>query len=319
MLPFELKELVLGVISGEARAISRALSLIERNSDPSGEKLLQRIYPYGGNTRIVGITGAVGVGKSSLIFQLARALRKRGHTVGVISIDPTSPISHGAFLGDRVRMQDLTADQGVFIRSVAGGADSVESLTRKIFGLVHVMEASGKHFVLVETMGSGQSDCLIAKVAQSTLYVSIPSLGDEIQAMKAGILEMSDIVVINKADHEGTDRAITWWKNIFSLETRKSGAWKTPILAVNSLTGEGAGPILTAIDDHERHMKDSGEWERRKKEAIRTEVKMLILERLRSEIETRVNENDIGGLLERKTDPLAYIDKALRKKRKTYA
>ncbi|MBI4668421.1 MAG: ATP/GTP-binding protein, partial [Elusimicrobia bacterium] len=208
MLPFELKELVLGVISGEARAVARALTIMETNSSAASEKLLQKIYPYGGNTRIVGVTGATGVGKSSLLSQVSKILRKRGNTVGIISIDPSSPLSHGSFLGDRLRMQEVAGDPGVFIRSVPGGVSSLDSLCRKIYPLVHVLEASGKHFIFIETMGSGQDDCLIAKVAQSTIYVSVPSLGDEIQAMKAGILEMSDLIVINKADSEETDKAV---------------------------------------------------------------------------------------------------------------
>lgn len=316
MLPFELKEMVLGVISGDVRSISRALTLMDRNGDASSEKLLQKIYPYGGNTRIIGITGSTGVGKSSLIFQTAKALRKRGHSVGILSIDPTSPITQGSFLGDRLRMQELATDNGVFIRSVAGGTRSVDSLSRKIFALVHVMEASGKHFILIETMGSGQDDCLIAKVAQTTAYVSIPTLGDEIQAMKAGILELSDMIVINKADDPGRDRAITWWKNVIGLDERKQGAWKTPVLAVNSLSGEGVEQFVGIIDDHERHMKDSGEWERRKKEAIRTEVRLLMMERLWQELETKVAEKDMGELLERKMDPCSFVEKALKKVRR---
>ncbi|MBI2070550.1 MAG: methylmalonyl Co-A mutase-associated GTPase MeaB [Elusimicrobia bacterium] len=316
MLPFELKELILGVISGEAKALSRALSLVERNSDVAATKLLQKIYPYGGNTRIVGITGSTGVGKSSLVFQAAKALRKKGATVGILSIDPSSPVSKGSFLGDRVRMQDLTLDPGVFIRSIPGGTDSVDSLSKKIFSLVHVLEASGKHFIFIETMGSGQDDSLIAKVAQTTVYVTVPSLGDEIQAMKAGIIEMSDMVVINKADNEGTDRAVAWWKNIFSMDVRKSGAWRTPVLSVNSLTGEGVDNLLSMIDGHERHMKDSGEWERRKKESIRTEVRMLLMEKLWQETEARMTEDEIGNLLERKSDPIVYVEKALKKKKR---
>ncbi|MBI4368656.1 MAG: methylmalonyl Co-A mutase-associated GTPase MeaB [Elusimicrobia bacterium] len=316
MLPFELKELVLGVISGEMSAIARGLSLVERNGDGASVKFLQKIYPYGGNARIIGITGSTGVGKSSLIFQLAKAVRKRGQTVGVLSIDPTSPISHGSFLGDRIRMQEIANDEGVFIRSVPGGAQSLDSLTRKIYSLVHVMEASGKHFIFIETMGSGQDDTLIAKVAQTTVYVTVPTLGDEVQAMKAGIIEMSDMVAVNKSDTEGTDRAITFWKNIFSMDVRKSGAWKTPVMAVNSVSGDGAEGLLSTIDDHERHMKDSGEWERRKKESIRTEVRLMMMERLWQAIDSKVSDVDLGNLLERKADPIEYVEKVLKRKRR---
>ena len=317
MLPFEIKEMVLGVISGDVRSVARALTLVERNGDSSSERFLQKIYPYGGNTRVIGITGATGVGKSSLIFQTTKALRKRGHSVGVISIDPTSPVTNGSFLGDRLRMQELVTDSGVFIRSVAGGARSLDSLSRKIFSLVHVMEASGKHFIFIETMGSGQDDCMIAKVAQTTAYVTIPTLGDEIQAMKAGILELSDMIVVNKADDPGRDRAITWWKNVISLDERKQGAWKTPVIAVNSLTGDGTDGLASSIDDHERHMKDSGEWERRKKESVRAEVKLLIMEKLWRNIDFRVAEKEMGELLERKMDPLTYVEKALKKIRRS--
>ncbi|MEK6543628.1 MAG: methylmalonyl Co-A mutase-associated GTPase MeaB [Elusimicrobiota bacterium] len=315
MLPFEIKELVLGVISGESRSISRALSLVENNGDVTADKLLQKVYPYGGNSRVVGITGATGVGKSSLICGLARQIRKRGQTVGIISIDPTSPTSGGAFLGDRLRMQELALDSGVFIRSVAGGKDSVASMTRKIFPLMHVMEASGKHFVFIETMGSGQDDCLISKVAQTTLYVTIPDLGDEIQAMKAGVVEAADAVVVNKADSPNKDKAVASWKNIITMDTRKHGAWKVPVLTSNSLTGEGIDAIVSCIDAHERHMKDSGEWERRKKDSIREEVKLLALSKLRDQLEFNLNEKEMGALLERRSDPLVFVDKFLKKRR----
>lgn len=319
MLAFELKDLILGVISGETRSVSRALSLVEKDGDDAAERLLQKIYPYGGNARVIGVTGATGVGKSTLIFQLARLLRKRGQTVGVLSIDPTSPTSQGAFLGDRLRMQELGLDNGVFIRSVAGGVDSVDSLTKKIFPLLHVMEASGKHFVFIETMGSGQDDCLIAKVAQTTLYVTIPDLGDEIQALKAGVVEAADIIVVNKADQPNKDKAVAWWKNVLSMETRRHGAWKTPVTAVNSLNGENADSLLVSIDDHERHMKDSGEWERRKKDSIREEIRLLALSRVWRDLDLRLNDKEMGALLERRSDPQVFVDKLLKKRRKAAA
>ena len=316
MLAFELKELVLGIISGDTHCMSRALSLVERNNDESAEKLLKEVYPYGGNSRIIGITGSTGVGKSSLIHQAAKALRKRNKSVGVIAIDPSSPITNGAFLGDRLRMQDLTMDSNVFIRSVAGGRHSVDSLSKKIFGLAHVMEASGKHYIFIETMGSGQDDCLISKVAQTTVYVTIPTLGDEIQAMKAGILEVSDIVVVNKADDPNRDKAITWWKNVFALEERKTGAWKTPVLPINSTTGEGVDALLDSLEHHERHMKDSGEWERRKKDTVREEVRLILLAKLWNSLaDTRIPDSELGALIERRADPLAFTDKILKKKK----
>lgn len=315
MLPFELKDMVLGIISGETRSVSKALSICE-NDNGASDKLLRKIYPYGGNSRVVGITGPTGAGKSSLIFQLAKSLRKKNRTVGIISIDPTSPLTRGSFLGDRLRMQDLGTDSGVFIRSVAGGTDSNDSLTRKIYSLLHVMEASGKHVVFIETMGSGQDDCLITKVAQSTIYVTVPTLGDEIQALKAGVAEVADILVINKADDPMKDKAITWWKNVLSMDEKKPGAWKSPVLAVNSLSAEGVDSVLAAIDTHERHMKDSGEWERRKKESIREELRMLLMDRmLREAAELKINEKDLGELLERKNDPLNFLDKILKKRR----
>lgn len=315
MQPFELKDMVLGIISGETRSVSKALSICESDNGAS-DKLLRKIYPYGGNSRVVGITGPTGAGKSSLIFQLARALRKKNRSVGIISIDPTSPLTRGSFLGDRLRMQDLGTDSGVFIRSVAGGTDSNDSLTRKIYSLLHVMEASGKHVVFIETMGSGQDDCLITKVAQSTIYVTVPTLGDEIQALKAGVAEVADILVINKADDPMKDKAIAWWKNVLSMDEKKPGAWKSPVLAVNSLSAEGVDAVLTAIDTHERHMKDSGEWERRKKESIREELRMLLMDRLlREAAELKINEKDLGELLERKNDPLNFLDKILKKRR----
>lgn len=316
MLAFELKELVLGIISGDTRSMARALSLAQKNGDEAADRLLQQIYPYGGNSRIIGITGATGVGKSSLIFQAAKVLRKRNRSVGVISIDPTSPVSGGAFLGDRLRMQELALDSGVFIRSVAGGRDSVDSLTKKIFTLVHVMEASSKHYIFIETIGSGQNDCLISKVAQTTVYVSIPTLGDEIQAMKAGILELTDIAIVNKADDPNRDKAVTWWKNVLALEEKKPGAWKIPVIATDSHAGEGAETFITAIDDHERHMKDSGEWERRKQETIREEVRMTLKSKLLKTLDaTRISDKDMGALLERRLDPIVYTAKLLKKRR----
>jgi len=317
MLPFELKEMVLGIISGESKSVARALSLIDHNHDSDSEKLLKKIYPYGGNSRVVGVTGSTGVGKSSLIFQMAKALRKRNKTVGILSIDPTSRATKGSFLGDRVRMQELALDSGVFIRSIAGGLDSAGSLSRKIFSFLHILEASGKHFIFVETMGSGQDDCLVSKVTQTTLYATIPTLGDEIQALKAGVAEIADILIINKSDDPNRDKAVAWWKNIFAMDEKRPGAWKSPVLAANSISGDGVDAVLTAIDSHERHMKDSGEWERRKKEAIREEMRLLVVEQLlKDAAEIKLSEKEVADLLERKAAPLDCIGKLLRHRRR---
>ena len=200
-------ELVSGALSGSVRALAKLITLVE-NEMPGAVEALQQLYPRTGHAYIVGITGPPGSGKSTLTDKITKELRKKGYTVGIVAVDPTSPFSGGALLGDRLRMQDITNDEGVFVRSMATRG-TLGGLSKATADTVKILDAFGKDFILIETVGVGQDEVDIVKTADTTLLISVPGLGDEIQALKAGIMEIGDIFVVNKSDREGADRLVT--------------------------------------------------------------------------------------------------------------
>jgi LAO/AO transport system kinase len=247
-------ETVEKLLAGDKRSLSRVLTWVE-NGDSAGRQAMRELYSHTGQAHIIGITGPTGSGKSTLTGAIARAYRKRGKTVAIVAVDPTSPFTQGAILGDRIRMQDLTSDPGVFIRSMAtrGALGGLAAATNEV---VAVMDASGKDIVLVETVGAGQDEVEVAETAHTTIVVNIPGAGDDMQAIKAGILEIADILVINKADLPSAD-AVFKQLHIYTDLQRKPG-WDVPILKTVAHKEQGIDELLEAIGKHRAFLADSG-------------------------------------------------------------
>jgi LAO/AO transport system kinase len=261
------RELVAALLKGEKRAAGKLISLIE-DDEPEAADALQKIYPHTGRAHVVGFTGPPGVGKSTLINRLVRTFRARGKTVGVVAVDPTSPYTGGAVLGDRIRMADTGVDPGVFIRSMAtrGHAGGLALAT---FDAVRVLDAMGSQLVFVETVGAGQSEVEIATRAHTTVVVEMPLTGDVIQTMKAGILEIGDVYVVNKVDLANDDLLVANLK--FQLETRDG--WTPPIIRTAALEGRGIDDLAAALETHASYLDQSGG--RRKREVARARLEIL--------------------------------------------
>ena len=255
--PVDVAELADQILAGSVRALSRGLSWIEQGGTRA-EALVDTLYPHGGNAYVVGITGAPGSGKSSLVRALARAARARNASVGVIAVDPSSPFTGGSILGDRIRMSDLSTDSGVFIRSMATRG-TLGGLCSAAGEAVDVLRAAGRDLVLVETVGVGQDEVDVMRLAHTTVVVSVPGLGDDIQAIKAGILEIADVHVVNKADRAGANRTMAELKTMLAMNDPASGGWAPPIVPCVATTEEGASELLDEIHMHREHLTASGE------------------------------------------------------------
>jgi len=276
------------VLSGDRLALARLLSQIE-NEDPAGLDSLSHLYPRTGRAHLVGITGASGTGKSTLVNRLVQHLRATpgaGHeppTVAIVAVDPSSPFSGGAILGDRIRMRDLAGDPGVFIRSMASRG-ALGGLARGTLGVVDALDAAGFDVILVETVGAGQTEVDIARLAHTTVVVDAPGMGDDVQAIKAGILEIADILVVNKCDLPGADRTVTLLRATLEA-SRSAGAsepsrWEVPVLATSAVRGDGVAELAASLESHRQFLKASGELPRRQRERARLEVEALLRERL---------------------------------------
>ncbi|HEY5476894.1 MAG TPA: methylmalonyl Co-A mutase-associated GTPase MeaB [Tepidiformaceae bacterium] len=247
-------------LRGDRRALARIISRVE-SQGAEGRGYLREIFPHSGKTHTIGITGGAGSGKSTLVGALATEYRKRGKTVGIIAVDPSSPFTLGAILGDRIRMQSLTLDDGVYIRSMASRG-ALGGLAPSINDVVAVMDAFGFDYVLIETVGAGQDEVEIAGTALTTILVNNPGTGDDIQAMKAGIIEIADILVVNKADHPGADALVGQLQALLALSP--PGMRRPPILKTIALKGEGLEAVADAVADHWAYLAESGELERQR-------------------------------------------------------
>jgi LAO/AO transport system kinase len=311
-------QLVDAILKGKRRGIARAITLIE-NATPEAQKILSAIYECTGKAQIIGITGPSGVGKSTLIEKMIREFRKRGKTVGVVAVDPTSPFSGGALLGDRIRMQDIATDDGVFIRSMAT-RNNPGGLAKATRDAVRVLDASGKDVAIVETVGAGQSEVEIVKVAQTVVVVLAPGLGDEIQAIKAGLMEIGDIFVINKADRENANKAVSDIHAALELSS-KQGVWTPLIVRTVALTGEGVFQLLEKINEHKKYL-DSGGAETRRRQMVEVEfieaVKQKAAEYLAEELRQKGRlDRLITEILEKKVNPYTAAEKLLAEKFKS--
>lgn len=308
-------QLVDAILKGEHRAIARAITLIENNA-PEARKILSMIYESTGKAQIIGVTGPSGVGKSTLIEKMIRELRKRGKTVGVVAVDPTSPFSGGAFLGDRIRMQDIATDSGVFIRSMAT-RNNPGGLAKAARNTVRVLDASGKDVAIVETVGAGQSEVDIVRVAHTVVVVLAPGLGDEIQAIKAGLMEIGDVFVINKADRENANKAVSDIQAALEISP-KQGTWRPLIVKTVALTGEGIAQLLKKIDEHKRYL-DAGGAEARRRQMVEVEfieaVKQKAADYLANELRQKGRLDQlVTEILEKKVDPYTAAEKLLAKR-----
>lgn len=303
------------VVSGDVRTVARLIRDID-DGMPEVRGQLKDLYAHTGNAYVIGITGAPGVGKSTLVDQMIAHLRKRDKTVGVLAVDPTSPFSGGAILGDRVRMQRHSMDKGVFIRSLATRGH-FGGLTQSTRSAIDVLDAMGKDYILVETVGVGQDEVDVVRSAHTTVIVVIPGMGDGIQAIKAGILEVGDIFLINKADREGSDKTYSDLKLMIEMDQRKydEGTWKPPILKAQAVFDKGIAEFILEIDKHAQHLKTAfgGLNIRRQKEMVRQELGEMIKARLLEEVIDKLTETGdfdeaVQGIADGKVDPYTACD-----------
>jgi LAO/AO transport system kinase len=300
------EELLKEFYQGSKKAVARIITLIE-NEEPEGKEILKVLYKQSGRGYIVGITGPAGAGKSTLTDALVKLMRRRDYKVGVVAVDPTSPFTGGALLGDRVRMSDLTLDPGVFIRSMASRGH-LGGLSWAARDALVVLDAFGCDYILVETVGAGQSQVDVAGVADTVVLVTVPGLGDDIQAAKAGIMEIGDIFVVNKADRGDAEQVVRYLENTLEQGTKTEG-WLPPVLKTVAWRGEGVDKLLEAIEKHRSFLEQSGRLEplrkMRLKEEIIERIEKLIFTRLIKEIHM---EELIEQAYSRQLDPLSVAE-----------
>jgi len=290
------------VVSGKYRALAQAVSLVERD-DPEATRLLADIYQQTGNARIIGITGSPGAGKSTLVASLAKHYRRQNKRVGIIAVDPTSPFTGGAILGDRIRMADLYTDRGVFIRSMATRG-FLGGLAKATNDVVDLLDAAGFDIVLVETVGVGQDEVEVIRTVQTNMVVLVPGMGDDIQAIKAGIMEIGDIFVVNKADRPGADKTVTEVTMMMSL-VEEHGDWIPPIVKTVASHNQGIVELDAAIIKHFDYLATSGELDRRNRDRVRIRIETQLKEGFMDRL--------IGGTIAR-ADYETLLEDVLRKR-----
>lgn len=301
--------------NGSRLALARSISAVENEADGYVD-ILREIYSHTGNARIIGITGAPGAGKSTLTDKLVKYFRKQGKTVGIVAVDPTSPFSGGAILGDRIRMNDLTLDEGVFIRSM-GTRGSLGGLSKKTADTVKLMDAFGMDVVLIETVGVGQSEVDIVKNADTTLVVLVPGLGDDIQAIKAGILEIGDVFAINKCDRDGADRLNVEIEMMLDLNSEEVD-WRPPIKRTIASRDEGVEDVIEAMEEHREFLEESGLLQERRHERTVNEIIAMVKEQISRHVMEKVTssgefDNYVEQVYARKVDPYTVVESIVAK------
>jgi LAO/AO transport system kinase len=299
---------------GDARALARAISTVE-NRSPGWAELLKAVFPKTGRARILGLTGAPGAGKSTLVDQLAKHYRKHNRTVGIIAVDPTSPYSGGAILGDRIRMQDHFADPGIYIRSMATRG-SLGGLARATADAATVLDAAGRDLIMIETVGVGQDEVDIVRLADITIVMLVPGMGDDVQSIKAGIMEIADIFVINKSDREGADRVEKEIRALQSLASRHD-RWTPPIVKTVASDGDGVGELAAAIAAYEAYLQKENlvlqhkveNWQERLIEMLRD----TLLEKAREQLGNGNVARYAEEVAEHKRDPYTLVEEIVGK------
>jgi LAO/AO transport system kinase len=307
-------DLVDRLLSGDRRAAAQLVTLME-DGGPLAREAVASIYPHTGHAHVVGVTGSPGTGKSTLVYELAKEFRQRGRTVGIVAVDPTSPFSGGALLGDRIRMQKLSTDEGIFIRSMASRGH-LGGLARATGDAVKVLDAFGRDMIMVETVGAGQSEVEIARAAHTVIVVDAPGLGDDIQAIKAGLFEIADIFVVNKADRDGADRTLLTLQMMLDMsEGCDDHKWRPPIVKTIALQGEGSAQVADAVEGHLAYLKESDQLRIRSMRLAEEELRRILgqelLARLLGEIRDEQFEFLTKEVAERELDPYTAADNLL--------
>jgi len=309
-----MSELDSKVLKGDIRAIARMITLIE-NNDSVAIDAMKNIHKKSGKAHVIGITGVMGSGKSSLIFELAYQYRKRGKKVGIIAVDPTSPFSGGAILGDRVRMMELATDDNVFIRSM-GTQGMLGGLASSVFDVVEIFDASGMDIILIETVGVGQAEVDIVKIADTTIVVLVPGLGDSIQTIKAGLMEIADIFVVNKSDKSGVEQVVVEIESMLEISSKSDR--KIPIILTSTNKNQGILELLNEIENHRIYLKKGKKLEEKRKKRYETELTEIIRKRLMSLIFDESKFKDkvdrlIDQISKKELDPYSAADEILGK------
>jgi len=312
-----INELIERMLKGDKRATARLITLVE-NDEEKAREIVKKIYSNTGRAYIIGITGPPGSGKSTLVDKLIKKARDEGNIVGVIAIDPTSPFTGGALLGDRIRMQRHSTDPGVFIRSMATRG-SLGGLAKATNDAIKILDAYGCDIIFVETVGVGQIEVDIVKTADTVVLVTVPGLGDDIQAIKAGLMEIADIFVVNKADKEGAEATMFELELMLDLEKdkwQKSG-WRPPVVSTIAFTNKGVDELWGAINEHMEFLLNSGKIEEKRKFRVREEIKAIVSSKIARKIGEKMGEDDIAVLIEmiakREIDPYSAADLVLEK------
>jgi LAO/AO transport system kinase len=297
------------LLGGDRRALARAISLAEQGG-PVARALLAAAYPHTGQAHVIGITGPPGAGKSTLVNALALEWRRQGQSVGIVAVDPTSPFTGGAVLGDRIRMQPLGGDPGVFIRSMASRG-RLGGLSRATADAVALIDAAGFQVVLIETVGAGQGEVDIARAAQTTIVVEVPGMGDDVQSIKAGVLEIADLFVVNKADREGADKTIRQLRAMLHLGAPPADGWEPPVLPAVATSGQGIPAIIEAAGQHAAHLRAGGSADARARATaegeLRAAVQELVVERLRGPAWDAL----VARIAARQSDPYSTAEELL--------
>jgi LAO/AO transport system kinase len=284
------------LLAGDKRALARGISLVE-NDDPAGWELVREVYPHTGKAAVLGFTGPPGAGKSTLLAALTKLKRARDQTVAVLSIDPSSPFTKGALLGDRIRLTEHFLDPGVFIRSMASRG-ALGGLSEATLQAALLMDASGRDVVLLETVGVGQAEVDVIDHADTIVLVLMPGSGDSIQALKAGVMEIPDVIVVNKADHPLTDTMVREIKGVLALGPKQP--WEVPIIRTEAIRGEGVEELADKLDEHRAHIEAEGTLSERRRRNLMSEVLGLATFRMRRELEASIAEDqDVQELLDR--------------------